>query len=393
MLSSFAVARLAFPSTASADPYVRSSGWMYHSQLFERTLSTCIPGETVSVVDGCANEQVIWATLMRVDNKQLSAPKLGKWYLWHWTHDGNKLRLYTADQVTGPYVERTNVTVQPPPSGYNTLTSGPSQPPHEWSAGDIAYHQGYFLAVPHARRQPSASDNRPSCQETFLLYSFDGLDWKLAGPQPIIKAGSTAGVFDKYEAAYSRFLRDLDGKLVTVGGKYVIYYRGQDAAPVKAAPGVPAVVPKYKLGGAVASAPTGPWQKMGTSGYIADPASTGLFAIGSAIYQPDVNWVYLTLSRMVGTDPNLGSEIYLKPAAAAGSATQWATAGMGDAMYVDGQNVRLGGSYVYDSQTFGGDGYHYMAVETLGPNGVTFTGRNKMGIALLRHPTPSPPAP
>jgi hypothetical protein len=156
------------------------------------------------------------------------AKPIDRWYLWFWTHDAPVMRLYTAPAATGPYTERTT-TAAHPPIGYH---------PAHWSSGDVAWDpvSGYFYSTPHSIRAGKNLNNEPTIdltatQTSFVMRSADGREWTLLSNDPMVVPGTDNDAFDSYEIAYGRFLRDIDGNLVTVSDaaghrEYVWYYRG-----------------------------------------------------------------------------------------------------------------------------------------------------------------------
>ena len=82
--------RFSWPMSARADATVRRA-WVIESDIITRAPDSSDNGKDP--------ENVLWTTLMRVDDK-LAAP-LNRWYLWHSTHDTPILRLYTAADLNG----------------------------------------------------------------------------------------------------------------------------------------------------------------------------------------------------------------------------------------------------------------------------------------------------
>lgn len=335
------------PSPAAAVVYPRTS-WLPAGTLVQRPVSTS------------AREQVLWTTLMRVDDK-LAAP-LDRFYLWHSTHDAPILRLYTAPSITGPYTERPLCQLPAAPSGWDQ---------NHFQAPDIAWDPvgSRFVASPHSK-DPAGQRAQ---QNSFLIVSDDGISWRYldTAQRPIVPIGAAAE-FDGYAVDYGRFLRDYGGRLVRRAGKYVWYYRGTqrvtEADPSN--PGKTHVVERYLLGAAT-SPDLLTWTKL--PGAVADPGQRQLFGAGSALDVGGVTnlvWTVMTSGAATG-------QMYLK--AATGPDPAAFDDGPGTPMYQDASIFDDGGAYVVDGST------HYMSFAALGG------ANDHWEVRLVRSPVPTDP--
>jgi hypothetical protein len=280
------------------------SGWSLDQPLARRALQTSFEPE----------EQVLWSTLMRVDDK-LHLP-LETWYLWHSTHDYRILRLYTARSPRGPFTEQPPCVLPPTPT-YTVTQPAPAAPytfrfaPGHFQAPDIVWDpvNRMFLGSPHGLRsdRPDASVVAPFGsrldQASFLICSPDGVNWDYVPTNFTIPNGDrwpgmlaypghpdygfekpntkTAGNLD-----YGRFLRDYNGNLVrTAAGEVVWYYRGLwDNCSHSAA-------------GALVSSDLLTWRKVPGGGTpLYTPAYGRQFAFGSALLVD--GYAYLVLAAV-----------------------------------------------------------------------------------------------
>ena len=301
-----------------------------------------------------AMQQILWTTIMRVDNKLASARD--RFYLWHSTHDAPILRLYTASAITGPYREQALCRLPAAPAGWD---------PGHFQCPDIAWDPigKRFVATPHSKEAPGLRAQ----QNTFLMTSTDGENWSYmpGAAQPLVPIGAWSE-FDGYALDYGRFLRDYDGSLVKRNGKYVWYYRGTKKVTNPGGGGGE----KYALG-ALTSPDLVNWTKV--PGPIADPGLSQLHGLGSAIDVAGVTNLMWTIMSGVLTVPT----IYLK-AAASTSPTDF-DAGPGIPVYQDATIFHDGPSYILDGA------YHYMTY------GAAASAPDRWELRMIRSPVPTDP--
>jgi hypothetical protein len=262
--AALAGAPLLIPSTAHAVTYVRT-GWQQVAVAARTTGSS-------------AYNQLLWVTLMRVDNK--IANPINRYYLWVWTHDVRLCRLFTAPQPEGPWTQYLrNGTTQ----GVNLPPAMPYHSPTHFSSGDVVWDpvEGAFYSTPHT------GPERLPKQWTTIIRSFNGIDWEWVQPEPIVPNGP-AGSFDDYQVCYGRILRDYDGNVVRRDGKLVFYYRGERSGQ------------QYSVGAATGTT-WDTWEKV-SDVPIYKPLNVSLHAIGSALDIGDGK-VHHILSSAVGSSP------------------------------------------------------------------------------------------
>lgn len=255
--------RLLWPSEAHAVTYIRT-GWQ----------QVAVAARTTG---GGGFNQLLWVTLMRVDNK-LAAP-INRYYLWVWTHDVRLCRLFTAPNPEGPWTQYLRNGVQgvnlPPPMSFHH--------PNHFSSGDVVWdpEEGAFYSTPHTGPADLSK------QWTTIIRSTNGIDWEWVQPNPIVPNGP-AGSFDDYQVAYGRILRDYDGNVVRRNGKLIFYYRGERSGQ------------QYSVGAATGTA-WDTWQKVGSTA-LYHPLNVSLHGLGSALDIGDGK-VHHVLSCGVGTAP------------------------------------------------------------------------------------------
>lgn len=316
--AALAGAPLLIPSTAHAVTYVRT-GWQQVAVAARTTGSS-------------AYNQLLWVTLMRVDNK-LANP-INRYYLWVWTHDVRLCRLFTAPQPEGPWTQYLrNGTTQgvnlPPAMSYHS--------PTHFSSGDVVWDpaEGAFYSTPH-----TGPAGLPK-QWTTIIRSFNGIDWEWVQPEPIVPNGP-AGSFDDYQVCYGRILRDYDGNVVRRNGKLVFYYRGERSGQ------------QYSVGAATGTT-WDTWEKV-SDVPLYKPLNVSLHAIGSALDIGDGK-VHHILSSGIGTAPPFTQ--YHKESNSA-DPFDWAD-GPGLTLYSEPlASLADGPSYI-----IGHNGTHYMAYAAL----------------------------
>jgi hypothetical protein len=195
------------------------------------------------------------------------------WYLWAWHHHSHpKIRLWTAPSPEGPFTE------QPPFVGPPAPGLPPNYDATHFSSGDIVWDaaRSRLVASPHSLRLDPHSNGEP-CQDSFLLESRDGVDWRFldGDNSPRLVCGPPRS-FDSVHTGYGRLLRDLDGHLATYQGRYWWLYRAQRHDAGQGAPTyfVPALASAESL--------AGPWTKHGKA-YDMAQQSTALFGLGSFV--------------------------------------------------------------------------------------------------------------
>jgi hypothetical protein len=325
--------------------------------------TTWLPAGTL-VAHGPINDlaqQVLWTTIMRVDDKLASARD--KYYLWHSTHDVPILRLYTAPAITGPYTERPQCVLPAAPAGWKAS---------HFQAPDIAWDPigRRFIASPHSSEAAGAPR---AMQNSFLMVSGDGENWSYlpGAAQPFVPIGAQTE-FDGYALDYGRFLRDYDGSLKRRNGKYVWYYRGTKRTSV-ADPRSPtgrSTRETFQLGAAT-SPDLVTWTKV--PGPIGDPGASQLFGLGSAL---DVAGV-TNLMWTIAVAGFAGPQMYLKPGASPDPAQF--DPGPGIRVFEDASIFYDGPSYVLDGDT------HYMTY------GAQNTVDDQWEVRLIRSPVPTDP--
>lgn len=230
----------------------------------------------------------------------------------------------------GPYRFRQRCPMPAWPSGWD---SG------HISAGDVVWDPGSrtFLASPHSKNQRG--------QATFLLRSADGINWSLVSNEPIVPHGADIrNDYDGYEAAYGRFLRDMDGNLERVDGKAILYYRGERWPTGNGDDGK-----EYTMAAAY-STDLVTWSKH-PANPIHDPLSGALHGIGSALTRPDKR-ISLILSVAEGLAP---LTMYMSTSDTSDPYTSF-PAGPGEPIYQPPDVFADGGAYVVDV-----DNTHYMS--------------------------------
>ena len=226
---------------------------------------------------------VCFISVLRVDHL-LDAPLDGhRFSAWLWSHgldprtehNGGRLRLVTAADLTGPWTDRGHVTGNgvAPTGWWQTSLTG----------GDVVWSVRHrrFFTVPHSSRcmrgeidkgeqgcaapddpafVPSADDGR--CRlDSLLLESADGVTWELSDvPQPVLPPGPDE--WDDHETGYGRLLPDP----VLGEDRWLWLYRGQRRFG------------HYALGVAEAPDVRGPWRKV--AGPVFEPTGGALFCIG-----------------------------------------------------------------------------------------------------------------
>lgn len=307
------------PATARAADIEVARSWELHSDLVTR-----------APYWQDDSEQVLWTTVMRVDDK-LAAPD-DRWYLWHSTHDTPILRRYSAPSITGPWTEHELCALPLMPSPWDH---------RHRQCPDIAWDRAgrRFIASIH-----SLSSSSRVIQNTFMLESADGATWTRMSDAPAVPIG-TKTAWDGYAIDYGRFLRDPDGNLARVGGNYVWYYRGTKKIAQLAGPDVEA----YQLG--IATSPDlVNWTKKGSP--ILDAGSQRLFGLGSALWLNGVANLVWTVAPAGGSP-----QVHLQRSAA-GQPFNFPTQGPGMPIYADAAVAVDGPSLAVDPAT----GVQYMTV-------------------------------
>lgn len=290
-------------------------------------------------------EQILWTTLMRVDDK--IGGTFDRWYLWFWTHDAAICRLYSAPTPLGPFTER-GCAVPTPPAGWD---------PNHFSAGDVVWDPAtrYFYATPHGIE--AVFKGR---QATFLIQSRDGRSWSFVRSDPILPPGP-AGHFDGYAANYGRFLRDFFGNVVRVnGGDAVFYYRGTNVhGPEGQRFGV----------GMAASRDLSNWTKFNRPNGqpLFDPAAGALHGLGSALMVQPTRTVHLVICVL--------QTVFLKAANSPDNTFSFAP-GPGVAIYEHLNGFASGGSYTVDTT---GSYDHVMSLAHTRLNAEGY-----MGVSIIR---------
>lgn len=235
-----------------------------------------IPGE-----NGPPEGQRMFPTLLPAG--WLIPSALDAWYLWLWTHDTNRIYLYTAPSPRGPYTFRGHSAAPSSfPSGYD---------PNHVSSGDIVWDPigSRFIASPHSLRWGRVEGNGESCQDSFLLESTNGINWSFldGDNRPRLVCGPP-GSPDSVHTGYGRLLRDLDGYLHKFDGRYWWLYRAQrrDEDPDVEHPTQDGnvrsrTIYRPRLASAE-SLSTAPWTKHEVA-WTTTMANSGLFDVGSFI--------------------------------------------------------------------------------------------------------------
>lgn len=230
---------------------------------------------------------LMWPTLLPAGALTPSSA-LDYWYLWLWSHGDavdptTRLVLYTAPTPEGPYTNRGAVlSGMPTPAraGYNS---------QHLSAGDVVWDAvgSRYIASPHSiRTSYDSSTLGETPQDSFLIQSTNGRAWTWldGNNSPRLVCGSP-GTPDEVHTGYGRLLRDLDGHLYRLSGKYWWLYRAQRHDPAFADEPTQVNAPTlYRPW--LASTPglsSYPWTKESTQAF--QPATTlaSLFATGSFI--------------------------------------------------------------------------------------------------------------
>lgn len=301
-------------------------------------------------------EQVLWTTLMKVDDKALVGSALDRWYLWFWTHDAPTARLYVGPAPEGPFRPWNQASgdgtgfcsfasfdsttnsfcrtsqVTPPAAKVYDHNRGTFPEADRWhfSSGDIVWDPvtGHFYASPHIMRCGGA------WQTTVIIRSSDGITWEYvaADPRvPIVGVGSASTAFDSYAVDYGRFLRDYGGNAVRHNGNLVWFYRGTRRDPT--------LGETYGLGCAISPDWTS-WEKYPESVRngkpLADLTSGREFQPGSALWVNGRAHLVHALSTVT---------MYLKTAAQSSDPFAW-TSGPGTPIYQPSGPFIDGGSYV-----------------------------------------------
>lgn len=276
-------AALAAPDAGANCGYFPRRLWTSEGSLLER-------------VEQGANavNEIMWTTLMRVRGR-IPNPH-DDWYLWHWTHTGNILRLWSAPSPNTPlggWAEHAT-SLPPPPAGFSDQVS----------SGDIVWDPATqrLLAAPEITKGPQQAE--PGLY-TILLESSEGSNWRYATPTPapILSPSFVGGAWDQHGASYTRFLRDYTGGLVRVNGKALLYYRGRrivDADTIENAAGL------------ARSSDLVTWVPDSRSPIFRLFPGGAHHGIGSALC-PDANGAYhLVLYAAVGDNEAQPRELYLK---------------------------------------------------------------------------------
>lgn len=330
------------PSTARAATMTVAGAWAMDSDIVTR-----------APFHENDSEQVLWTTLMRVDDK-LASPQ-ARWYLWHSTHDTPILRRYTAPSVTGPWTEAANCTLPLMPSPWDS---------RHRQCPDIAWDPvgRRFIASIHSLSSPSRV-----IQNTFMLQSTDGANWTFVTGTQAVPIG-TRESWDGYAIDYGRFLRDPHGNLVRHNGLYYWYFRGTKKIAQLAGPDVEA----YQLG--VATSPDlVSWTKKGTP--ILDPGSQRLFGLGSALWLDGVANLIWTVCPAGGAP-----HVHLQKSGR-WAPTSFPQQGPGTPIYADAGLAMDGPSLAVDGDT------QYMtfgAAKSLWVEGTPKTTANQYAVRLLR---------
>ncbi|MFP2909864.1 twin-arginine translocation signal domain-containing protein [Pyxidicoccus sp. 3LFB2] len=233
-----------WPSKAHAVTYIRT-GWQ----------QVAVAARTQGA--GALN-QLLWVTLMRMDNK-LAAP-INRYYLWVWTHDARLCRLFTAPNPEGPWTQFLRNGVP----GVNLPPAMAFHHPSHFSSGDVVWdaQEGALYSTPHT------GPSNLSLQWTTIIRSTNGVDWEWVQPNAIVPNGPL-GSFDDYQVCYGRVLRDYDGNVVRRNGKLVFYYRGEHSGPL------------YSMGAATGTT-WDSWQKVSDVA-LYQPLGNSLHGLGSAL--------------------------------------------------------------------------------------------------------------
>lgn len=302
-------------------------------------------------------EQVLWTTLMRVDDK-LAAPD-GRWYLWHSTHDTPILRRYSAPEIAGPWTEHDLCVLPQMPSPWDS---------RHRQCPDIAWDPAgrRFLASIH-----SLAYSPRLMQNTFMLESRDGVTWTLMSNAPAVPIG-TKTAFDGYAIDYGRFLRDPHGNLARVNGLYVWYFRGTKKIAQLSGPDVEA----YQLGAAY-SPDLVNWTKKGYP--LLDPGSQRLFGLGSALLLNNVVNLVWTVAPAGGSP-----QVHLQQSAA-GQPFTFPQPGPGTPLYSDAGVAVDGPSFAIDPVT-GQQHMTFGAAKSLWVDGTpkTSANANQYAVRLIR---------